>query len=159
MKAKRGRPPKEKFLVPMAIHDPVTPAESTLLRTKVLSLPCVGALPANQQEGLVNRLIDDLDAFKLAKIVNTKRRSSQGNKAKADLSLLIFKCAVSWCNTLGIEKTSLWESLNNTRTAKEAPSVELARSCIEVATGKPYPTSLRQQFKGAKKWFIMPVAD
>ena len=155
MNARRGRPPKERYLVPMAILDPVSPAESALLRGKVLSLPCVVNLSTAQQNELLNRLVDDLDAFKLATIVNAKRKSAPGNKTKADFSLLIFKCGVSWCEILGITQSPLWESPYNNG-PKESPPVELARACIGVATGKPYSTSLRQQFKGARKWCIVP---
>lgn len=152
MTTRRGRPPKEKFLYPMAVCAPATQADSVALGQKLSALACVQKLTEPQRDQLLHRLLSDLDNYKLATVLNAKRKTSRGNKKKAHVSLLIYSCAVSWCDVLGVSETRLWEAPQNSNTAKESPAVELARSCLEVATGKSYSASLRQQFSGAAKW-------
>lgn len=157
--ATRGRPPRPRPQIPMASAGPLSPTELAALSQKVMGLACVKKLPANQQVFLLARLADDLTAFKLITDLNKIRRTGPGNKPKAHLSLLLYKCGLSWCHTNNLPQTSLWEALGNKNAAAESPAVELARACVEIATGKPYPTSLRQQFEGAKKWSTLPTGN
>jgi hypothetical protein len=157
MVARRGRPPKERFIYPMECIAPTSAEMRTELQVKLSNLPCVAQLSPSQQEHLLHKLIGALEDYMLAAGLNAKRKSPPGNKTKAHVSLLIYKCSIASCEVLGISETSLWEAPFNS--VKESPPVQLVRECLSVATRKPYTASLRQQFAGATRWRPLPTEN
>lgn len=156
MAGKVGRPPKEKFAFVGACADPLSETEMATLKNRMPDLYCVGRLPIRERVRLMDNLSTVIVDFRLMGELNRKRASPQGNKRKAHLTFLLYRCAELWINATGAKAVSLWERDADCWGGESAP-VELARLCLIVATGKPYTASLRQQFAGAARWMRPPT--
>ncbi len=158
--ATRGRPPKKRYEAQLVMGDPLTPLQIDDLHQKILALKFVRRLNTHQINWLVGTLAEYTASYQVVSSLNKKRKKCQrsqsglGNKQKAHVSLLLHDCAHTWRGVNSSAHIKLWESR-----ISESPSVQLARICIEIATGKPHAASLRRQIIGAGKWKVVAFGN
>lgn len=150
-----GRPPKERFAYVGACVAPITEAEQAALKWALLQIASVAGLAPRQQSRMLRALVSAVTDYRLMAELNRKRSSSQGNKTKAHVSFLLYRCAEAWCGVVGLKQVSLWERDASLGGGESTP-VQLARVCLRIATGKVYAASLRRQFSGAARWSRPP---
>jgi hypothetical protein len=146
MTAKRGRPRKQRFVVPSGLASPITASERNDLRTKLLQLPRISLLGTPDFDKLVMRLSAAIAFYRATEIANKAYVRGPGNKTKRHLSGYLHDCVQAWCEATGETRAPLWE--NDYK--EESPAISIARTGLSVANGKPYTASLRQQAKHAR---------
>lgn len=155
MAGKVGRPPKERFEYVGACVAPFTDAEHDALNRELMLIEAVVRLSSKRRIRLSQALANVVTDYRLMAELNHKRQSPQGNKTKAHVSFLLYRCAEVWCHAAGLVRVSLWERDSSFGGGESAP-VQVARVCLRIATGKPYLASLRRQFPGAVRWHRLP---
>lgn len=150
---KIGRPPKERFEYTGVILTPLDQNAICALHAAIGALDCVSALPARYRVSLLRAMTSVVEDFRLISKLAKHRRSGRGNKPKADISLLLFRCAEVWASATKVRAVSLWERDDR---SKESPPVQIARACLEFVLGKAHPFSLRQQISRAPNWKRLP---
>ena len=146
---KRGRPPKERFEHEVVVLDLLDPASVRDLHDAIGAIDCVAALHVRDRVSLLRATTSVVQDFRLISELAKHPRSGRGNKPKAQISMLLFRCAEVWASATKTKSVSLWERDDGT---KESPPVQIARACLEFVLGKPYKFSLRQQISKAPNW-------
>ena len=155
MAGKVGRPPKERFEYVGACVAPINDAERDALKRELMSVDGVARLPPRQRVRMLKAMEMIVIDYRLMAELNRKRRSSQGNKTKAHISFLLYRCAEVWCSAARVARVPLWERDAGLGGGESTP-VQIARLCLQVATGKIYAASLRRQIAGATRWSRLP---
>lgn len=155
MAGKVGRPPKERFEYVGACVAPINDAERDALKRELMFVDGVTRLPPRQCVRLARALETVVIDYRLMTELNRARHSSQGNKTKAHMSFLLYRCAEVWCSAARVARVSLWERDAGLGGGESTP-VQIARLCLQVATGKTYAASFRRQFAGVKRWSRLP---
>lgn len=144
----RGRPPKQRYVYPIAIGSYPTLQQISHIRAQLSSWQ----LSSHQLDSLTTLLADAAAHCSYGRALR-KILPARTNRAKVDMVVLLRDCANAWHSVIGQPLTA-WQATNRHGHKIEPPAFRLARIVYSVCTGKQLLTDLRRHAKKAKNTTI-----
>lgn len=146
---KRGRQKIRVFKYPLGFAGTLSSTTVAALESKLSMTPAYLALNPDQQRELVERLCDAIPNFQAAQQANRAYSGKVGNRPNRHIAVLLRDCRIALKKVSPESDWPFWERDDR---SVESPAFQIGRACIEIATGRRYTASLRQQGRKATDW-------